>query len=102
MSESGALTLAGAVALVEALDTTTGVDQLLLTGVEGVALVAEFAGDLGDGAPSSELVAARALDGGLAVLRVDFSLHVISSICRATVWSPDTNRDARRVNSDML
>jgi len=31
-----------AVALLEALDSTTGVDKLLLTGEEGVALVAQF------------------------------------------------------------
>jgi hypothetical protein len=67
--------LAGAVTLVEALDATTGVDQLLLTCIERVALVAKFHTDLGLGATSAESVAARTDHFGLAVLRVNVCLH---------------------------
>jgi hypothetical protein len=47
-----------AVTLVEALNTTTGVDKLLLTSEEWVALVAKFQADSSaTGAASGELIA---------------------------------------------
>src|SRR6187397_815926 len=71
------LGLAGAVALVEALDTATGINQLLLAGVEGVALVAKLDVLLARlGGAGGERVAARALDGHFVVLGMDVGLHV--------------------------
>src|SRR5437868_3094629 len=56
-----------AVAALEALDPTAGVDQLLLARVEGVALVAQFDVQVGLGRLGRERVAARALHRRLDV-----------------------------------
>src|SRR5690606_9261794 len=70
------LLVAAAVALVEALDAATGVHQLLLAGVERVALVAELDELLARlGRAGRERVAARALDGDFVVDGVDVGLH---------------------------
>ena len=70
------LGLARSVALVEALDAATGVDQLLLAGEVRVALVAEFDEKIATlGAARREGVAARALDVRVCVVRVDVGLH---------------------------
>ena len=68
--------LALAVAALEALDAATGVDQLLLAGEEGVALVAELDVELAAlGRAGGERVAARADDGDVVVVGVDVGLH---------------------------
>src|SRR5207247_2337344 len=67
------LLLAGppAVATLEALDPPAGVDQLLLAGEEGMALVAQLDVQVGLGRACGEGVAARAPHGGGDVLGVD-------------------------------
>lgn len=67
----------------EALDAATGVHQLLLAGVEGVACRAEFHMEIRLGRPGVELVATRTMDVGNRVLGVYFSLHILHP--RATV-----------------
>src|SRR5215212_2039985 len=70
------LTLPGAVPALEALDPATGVDELLLAGEEGVALVAQLDPQLGLDRAGGERVAAGAADAGGHVVRVSCSLHV--------------------------
>jgi two-component system cell cycle response regulator len=62
-------------AALEALDAATGVDQLLLARVEGVALGAELDMQIVFGRPRVELVAARAVHVGKGVIGVDLCLH---------------------------
>src|SRR3954454_7850010 len=64
----------------EALDTATGVHELLLARVEGVALRAELDAQGRCGRPGRELVAARAVDLALDVLGVDLGLHKCSIV----------------------
>ena len=61
--------------LVELLHAAAGVDQLLLAGVEGVALGADFHGDVLTGGTGLDDVAAGAANGGLIVLGMDAFLH---------------------------
>ena len=63
--------------LVETVNTSTGVNQLLLAGIERVALGADFNTDLLLGGAGGEGVAASATDGGLLVLRMDAFFHVV-------------------------
>ena len=63
--------------LVETINTSTGVNQLLLAGIERVALGADFNTDLLLGGAGGEGVAASATDGGLLVLRMDAFFHVV-------------------------
>ena len=58
-------------ALVEALNTSAGVDQLLLTSVERMALGANFDVDLRLGGTGLDDVAACAGDGAVNVIRID-------------------------------
>jgi hypothetical protein len=58
-------------ATLEALDATTGVDQLLFAGVERVALRAELDMQVVFRRPRVELVAARAVHVGEGVIGVD-------------------------------
>ena len=70
------LTLAGSVTLVEALDTATCIDELLLAGEVRVALVAEFEAEVaGAGALGNEGITACALHGYVGINRVDVGLH---------------------------
>ena len=64
--------------LVELLHAAAGVDQLLLAGVEGVALGADFHGDVLTGGAGLDDVAAGAADGGLVVLGMDAFFHCLS------------------------
>src|ERR1700735_4630991 len=73
------LALPLAVAALEALHPATGVNQLLLAGEEGVALVAQFDVEVGLGGVGDERVPARALDRGVDVVRVNVGLHGVSS-----------------------
>ena len=63
--------------LVETINTSTGVNQLLLAGIERVALGADFNTDFLLGGTSGEGVATSATDGGLLVLRMDAFFHVV-------------------------
>ncbi len=63
--------------LVETVNTSTGVNQLLLAGIERVALGADFNLDVLLGGTSSKLVATSATDGGLFVSGMDAFLHFI-------------------------
>ena len=67
--------LLDAVLLVELVNAAAGVNQLLLAGVEGVALGADFHGDVLLGGAGLDDGAASALDGGLLVIGMDSFLH---------------------------
>jgi hypothetical protein len=58
-------------ATLEALDAPAGVDQLLFTGVERVALGTKLDMQIVFGRPRVELVAARAMHVGKLVIGVD-------------------------------
>ena len=64
-----------AVLPVELIHAAAGVDQLLLAGVEGVALGADFHGDVLLGGTGLIHGAAGAADGGGLIIRVDSGLH---------------------------
>ena len=59
----------------EALDAATGIDQLLLAGVEGMALAANFDVDLGLGVTGVNHVAAGTGNGAVHVIGMDALLH---------------------------
>ena len=61
----------------EALDAATGIDQLLLAGVERMALAANFNMDLRLGVTGVDHVAAGASDGAVHIVRMDALLHGI-------------------------
>ena len=63
--------------LVETINTSTGVDQLLLAGVERVALGADLNTDLLLGGTGCKHVATCATDGGLFVVGMDAFSHVV-------------------------
>ena len=63
--------------LVETINTSTGVDQLLLAGVERVALRADLNTDLLLGRTGCENVAASAADRRLFVVGMDAFSHVV-------------------------
>ena len=67
--------LLDAVLLVELIHTAAGVDQLLLAGEEGVALGADFNGDVLLGGTGLDHIAAGAANGGLLVIGMDTLLH---------------------------
>ena len=62
-------------AALEALDAATGIDQLLLAGVEGMALAADFDVDLRLGVTGVDHVAAGTSDGAVHIVRMDALLH---------------------------
>lgn len=61
--------------LVEAADTPAGIEHLLLTGEEGVALCANFHADILLGRTGVVNGTASATDGGLLIIRMDSFLH---------------------------
>ena len=63
--------------LVEAINTSTGVNQLLLAGIERVALGADFHTNVLLGRTGGKDIAAGAADGGLFVLGMDTFLHFV-------------------------
>ncbi len=63
--------------LVEPINTSTGVNQLLLAGIERVALGADLNTNVLLGRTSGKDIAARAADGGLFVLGMDTFLHFV-------------------------
>ena len=82
------LQLLTAETLVEALNTSAGVDQLLLASVEGVALGANFDVDLGLGGTSLDHVAACAGDGAVNVIRMDTLFHSFHLISGSDLLGP--------------
>src|SRR5262249_48134320 len=73
--------------LLEPLDATTRVDELLLARVERVALGADLDGHVALGGARLELVPTRALDDRELVLRVDISLHGTQPTTRSAACS---------------
>jgi hypothetical protein len=71
------LILLQAKTLVEAINTSTGVNQLLLAGIERVALGADLDTDLLLGGAGGKDVTAVATDRGLFVLGMDTFLHFV-------------------------
>ena len=64
-------------ALVEPVNPSTSVNQLLLAGIEGVALGADFNTNVLLGGASRKDVTTRAADRGLFILGVDTFLHFV-------------------------
>ena len=64
-------------ALIEAINPSTGVNQLLLAGIERVALGADFHTNVLLGRTGGKDIAAGAADGGLFVLGMDTFLHFV-------------------------
>ena len=63
--------------LVETVNTSTSINQLLLAGIERVALGADLNTNVLLGRTSGKDIAARAADGGLFVLGMDTFLHFV-------------------------
>ena len=63
--------------LVEAINTSTGVNQLLLAGIERVALGADLNTNVLLGGASGKDIATCTADGGLFVLGMDTFLHFV-------------------------
>src|SRR5256885_2248412 len=80
-------------ALLEALDATAGVDQLLLAGVERMARGADLDVQLGLRGTRRERVPAAAVHGREHILGMDSGLHlrarIAAAVCRATL-PPET------------
>src|SRR5262245_38986143 len=82
----------------EALDTSTGVDELLLARVERVALGADLDVQLGLGRAGHERVPARAVHGRQNVLGMDVGLHGrarIAAAVSAATFPPETTTTGR-------
>ena len=69
--------LLNAESLVESVNTSTGVNQLLLAGIERVALRADFNLDVLLGRASGKDVTASTTNGSLFVVGVDTFLHIV-------------------------
>ena len=63
--------------LVEAINTSTGVNQLLLAGIERVALGADLNTNVLLGGASGKDIATSAANGGLFVIGMDTFLHFV-------------------------
>ena len=63
--------------LVETVNTSTSIDQLLLAGIERVALGADFNTDVLLGGTSRKDVATGTADGSLFVVGMDAFSHVV-------------------------
>ena len=61
--------------LLESVNASAGINQLLLAGIERVALGADLNTNVLLGRTSGKDIAARAADGGLFVLGMDTFLH---------------------------
>ena len=72
-----AFNLLNAESLVKPINTSTGVNQLLLAGIERVALGADFDLDITLGRAGGKGIATSATDSGLLVLRMDAFSHVV-------------------------
>ena len=76
-SRSADSSLLQAKSLVETINTSTGVNQLLLAGIERVALGANFNTDILLGGTGGKSVTAGAADGGLLVVGMDAFSHFV-------------------------
>ena len=79
-NRSADFVLLQAESLVETVNTSTGVNQLLLAGIERVALGADFNSDVLLGRTSGKDIAASAADGSLIVLGMETFLHCCSPL----------------------
>jgi len=70
-----ALALRHLILALEALDPTSGIDNLLLTSKKWVASIADFNLDRFLGSPGSEVVSTSTTDAALYVFWMDFGLH---------------------------
>ena len=86
------LSLLNAVLPVELINAAAGVDQLLLAGVEGVALGADLNRDVLLGGAGLYDGAAGASDGGLLIIGMDSFLHWYNSSSYAVLIVPKSNR----------
>ena len=68
--------------LLETINTAAGIDQLLLAGVEGVALGANFNLQLALHGTRLKRLTAYATDDGLAIFRMDLFFHAFSPLLR--------------------
>ena len=66
--------------LLEAVNASAGIDQLLLAGVEGVALGANFDLQLALDGAGFERLTAHATDGRLAIFGMDLLFHAFSPL----------------------
>ena len=76
-SRSADSSLLQAESLVETINTSTGVNQLLLAGIERVALGADFNADVLLGGAGRKDVATGTANRSLFVLGMDTFLHVV-------------------------
>ena len=74
-TETGLVVAAQIVLTIESLDTSASLNSLLLTGVERMALGANFNRDLGYSRSNDEFVTAMALNLALIILGMDSFLH---------------------------
>ena len=72
---SGKIRLLDAVLLVELINTAARIDELLLAGVEGVALGADLNGDVLTGGAGLDDLTAGAADGGRLIVGMNSGLH---------------------------
>ena len=69
------INLLDTVLAVELINAAAGVNELLLAGVEGMALGADLNADAGAGGAGLDSGAAGALDNGGLIVRMDSCLH---------------------------
>ena len=68
--------------LLEAVNASAGIDQLLLAGVEGMALGANFDLQFTLHGTSLKRLTAHATDDGLAIFGMDLFFHALSPLLR--------------------
>ena len=73
--------------LVETVNTSSGVNQLLLAGIERVALGADFNSDVLLGGTGSKDVTTGAANRSLFVLGMDTFLHVVHLFLVSYKWA---------------
>ena len=66
--------------LLESVNASAGINQLLLAGKEGMALGADFYADLGDGGDGLQRITAGAANHSRAILGMDAFFHAISPL----------------------
>ena len=86
-SYGSALLLLQVETLLEAVNTAAGINQLLLAGIEGMAVAADFHTDVSLGRTSLELVAASALDSGHLIVGMDTLFHFFSPRSRSLLFA---------------
>ena len=75
--QCGLIRLLNAESLVEPINASTGVNQLLLAGIERVALGADFNTNVLLGRAAGKNITASAADRGLFVIGMDTFLHIV-------------------------